>query len=35
MVDENKLSKEEELRQSALLYIEMKKDPFLFIKTMW
>ena len=35
MVEEIKLTKEEELRQSALLYIQMKKDPFLFIKTMW
>lgn len=31
----SELTKEEELRQSALLYIQMKKDPFLFIKTMW
>lgn len=35
MVEEVKMTKEEELRQSALLYIQMKKDPFLFIKTMW
>lgn len=35
VIDEVKLTREEELRQSALLYIQMKKDPFLFIKTMW
>ena len=32
------MAKEEEIdksKQDAIMYIKMKKDPFLFIKTMW